>query len=445
MAERSYVVRGGVPLHGTVRVSGGKNAATKLIVASLLSSESVHLSNVPRIGDVDMTLKMVESLGTSVTWSGEQSVHLLTKQVENAHVSETFSGRNRVPILLAGPLLARLGHAEIPLLGGDDVGKRPVDFHIAGYRALGADVRENGNILVFTLTQKTLHGAVITLPFPSVMATESLLIGSVFAEGTTVLKNAAVEPEILDLIDLLQKMGAIISHETDRTYIVEGIPYTAANGFPSLQGAEHAVISDRNEAVSFATAAIATKGSVFVEGAEQADLRTFLNALQKIGAGFEVRGNGIRFSHTGALKSLAFETGVHPGFMTDWQPPFTILLTQAEGTSVVHDTVHERRLDYAETLQQMGANIDLFPRCLGGRECRFRDRDFPHSAVVRGPTPLTAHDMEVPDLRAGFSYLVAALIAEGTSRVRGVEKIERGYENLVEKLRGLGADLTIEE
>lgn len=437
MAERAYVIQGGVPLHGTVRISGGKNAATKLIVASLLSPEPVRLSNIPRIGDVDITLSMVESLGTSVTWAEEHSVHLLTKQVENAHVSEAFSGRNRIPILLAGPLLARLGHAEIPLLGGDDVGKRPVDFHIEGFRALGAEVSEKGNLLVFTAPQKKLRGAVITLPFPSVMTTESLLIGSVFAEGTTVLKNAAVEPEVLDLVDFLQKMGAIISHETDRTYIIEGVPW--------LQSAEHAVIPDRNEAVSFACAAIATKGSVFVEGAQQADLRTFLNALRKIGAGFEVRENGIRFSHTGPLKSLTFETSVHPGFMTDWQPPFTILLTQAEGTSVVHDTVHERRLDYAETLKQMGANIDLFPRCLGGRECRFRERDFPHSAVVRGPSSLKAREVDVPDLRAGFSYLVAALIAEGTSRIRGVEKIERGYEDLAQKLQQLGADITVEE
>ncbi len=436
MPERSYIVRGGTPLHGTVRISGGKNAATKLIVATLLSSEPVRLSNIPRIGDVDTTLKMVESLGTSVTWSGEHSVHLLTKQVESAHVSETFSGKNRIPILLAGPLLARLGHAEIPVLGGDDIGRRPVDFHADGYRALGAEVLEKGNLLVFRTRQK-LRGAMITLPFPSVMATENLLIGSVFAEGTTVIKNAAAEPEILDLVDLLQKMGAIISHEADRTYIVEGVSW--------LKDAEHAVIPDRNEAVSFAAAAIATKGSVFVEGAHQQDLRAFLNALRKVGAGFDVRENGIRFSHVGPLKSLAFETGVHPGFMTDWQPPFTMLLTQAEGTSVVHDTVHERRLGHAEALRQMGANVELFSTCLGGKECRFRDRDFPHSAIIRGPTQLRAQEVLVPDLRAGFSYLVAALIADGESRIRGVEQIERGYENLVEKLQGIGADITIEE
>lgn len=436
MPERSYIVRGGTPLHGTVRVSGGKNAATKLIVATLLSSEPVHLSNIPRIGDVETTLNMVQSLGTSVTWSDEHSVHLLTKQIESAHVPGTFSGKNRITILLAGPLLARLGHAEIPVLGGDDLGKRPVDFHADGFRALGAEVIEKGELLIFRTKQK-LRGAVITLPFPSVMATENLLIGSVFAEGTTVIKNAAAEPEILDLVDLLQKMGAIISHETDRTYIIEGVSW--------LQSAEHVVIPDRNEAVSFAAAAIATKGSVFVEGARQEDLRAFLNTLRKIGAGFDVRDNGIRFSHIGSLGSLAFETSVHPGFMTDWQPPFITLLTQAEGTSVVHDTVHERRLGHAETLRDMGANIELFSRCLGGKDCRFRDRDFPHSAIVRGPTQLRAREVTVPDLRAGFSYLVAALIADGESRIRGVEQIERGYEDLVEKLRALGAEIEVQD
>lgn len=435
MGERTYVVRGGAPLHGTVQVGGGKNAATKIIVASLLSAEPVRLHNIPLIGDVESTLGMVQALGTQMTWAGEHSLHLQTPHIGSAHVPDTFSGRNRIPILFVGPLLARTGHAEIPLLGGDDVGGRPVDYHMEGYRALGAEVEQRQGLLVFHA--KKLRGTVISLPYPSVMATENLLLGSVFAEGTTVIKNAAVEPEILDLVDFLQKMGAVISHETDRTYVIEGVPW--------LQGAEHAVITDRNEAVSLACAAIATKGSVFIHGARQPDLRTFLNVLRKIGAGFEVRDDGIRFSHVQSLKSLALEAGVHPGFMTDWQPPFTILLTQADGTSVVHDTVHERRLGYAETLKTMGADIELFARCLGGRECRFRDRDFPHSAVIKGPTTLRAQNTDVPDLRAGFSYLIAALVAHGTSRIRGVEKIERGYEKLVEKLRALGADISVEE
>lgn len=432
---RSYRVRGGRPLHGTVRLGGGKNAATKLIVASMLSPEPVTLHHIPRIGDVDLTIAMAQTLGLQATWSAPRSLHLRTPHVGSAHVSETFSGQNRIPILLVGPLLARAGHAEVPLLGGDDVGGRPLNFHVAGYQALGAEVREEGNLLVFTA--KKLTGTVFRLPYPSVMATENLLLGAVFAEGTTVIQNAAVEPEILDLVDLLQKMGAVISHETDRTYVVEGVKW--------LQGAEHTVIPDRNEAISFAIAAIATKGSIFIEGARQQDLRTFLNVLRKIGAGFEVREDGIRFSHVGRLKSLTLETGVHPGFMTDWQPPFTALLTQAEGTSIVHDTVHERRFGYVEALKALGADIELFPRCLGGRDCRFRDRDFPHSAVIKGPAVLQAGTVEVPDLRAGFSYVIAALLTEGESVVRGVDKIERGYEDLVKKLTALGATMTVEE
>lgn len=434
MAGRTYVVRGGAPLHGTVRVGGGKNAATKIVVASMLTAEPVRLHNIPRIGDVETTIGMVSAVGAQATWADEHSLYLLTPHIESSRVPEAFSGRNRIPILLAGPLLARTGHAEIPLLGGDDVGSRPVNFHIDGYRKLGATVEQRGNLLSFRA--KKLRGTVVTLPYPSVMATENFLLGSVFAEGTTVIKNAAIEPEILDLVDLLQKMGAVISHETDRTYVVEGVT--------SLEGAEHTVIADRNEAVSFACAAIATKGSVFVTGVRQSDIRTFLNVLRKVGAGFEVRDDGIRFSHVGALKPIVVETGVHPGFMTDWQPPFTLLLTQVEGTSIIHDTVHERRFGYAEALTVMGADIELFARCLGGRECRFRERDFPHSAVVKGPTPLGARSVDVPDLRAGFSYLIAALLAEGTSRISGVDKIERGYESLVEKLRGVGADIRVE-
>lgn len=432
---RTYVVRGGTPLHGQVTVGGGKNASTKLIVASLLSSEPVILHNVPRIGDVELTLEMVKTLGTQATWVDEHSLHLATPHLGTAHVPETFSARNRIPILLTGPLLARVGHAEIPVLGGDDIGGRPVNFHIDGYRALGAAVEEKNGLLEFSA--KKLRGDVVTLAYPSVMATENLLLAGVFAEGITVIKNAAVEPEILDLVDFLQKMGAVISHETDRTYVVEGVPW--------LRGAEHTVIPDRNEAVSLACAAIATKGSIFVEGARQQDLRTFLNVLRKIGAGFQVRENGIAFSHVGTLKPLALETGVHPGFMTDWQPPFAILLTQAEGTSVLHETVSERRFGYLEALKALEADVELFQRCLGGRPCRFQDRDFAHSAVIKGPTPLRARDMEVPDLRAGFSYVVAALLSQGVSRITGAEKIERGYEDLVEKLRGLGADISVVE
>jgi UDP-N-acetylglucosamine 1-carboxyvinyltransferase len=432
---RTYVVTGGSPLHGTVLVKGAKNAVTKMIVASLLSPEPIYLRNVPRIGEVDMTLEMVRSLGTQVTWDGESSVHLSSGNVMTAHVSQTYSGKNRIPVLLAAPLLHRLGHAEIPVLGGDDIGARPIDFHLEGYKAMGAQVEYKDDLVVFSA--KKLKGAVVTLPYPSVMATENLLLAAVLAEGTTVIKNVAVEPEIMDLLDLLQKMGAIIFHEPGRVFVVEGVPW--------LSGTEHTVLPDRIEAASFACTAIATRGSVFVQGAVQRDLQTFLNVLRKIGGKFDVRDDGIRFFHEGELRATTIETGVHPGFMTDWHPPFAILLTQAAGTSVIHETVHEHRLGYTAALKTMGADVELFSKCLGGSECRFRDRDFKHSAIIRGPTKLSAADVEVPDLRAGFAYLIAALVANGgMSRIAGAEKLDRGYENLVSHLQALGANIQVE-
>jgi len=424
-------------LHGVVNVSGSKNTITKMMVASLLTGEPLRLANAPRLGEVELTLEMLKALGTQATWDNNNSsfLHLQSPDIKTSKVPASFSGKNRIPILLAAPLLHRTGHAELPILGGDAIGARPIDFHLEGYRALGAKVEQKNDVVVFH-TEK-LKGASITLPYPSVMATENLLLAAVLAEGKTVIKNVAVEPEILDLMDLLQKMGAIITHEPGRVFVIEGVK--------ELSGAQHTVLPDRIEAASFASAAIATQGSVFVKGAIQRDMRTFLNVLKKVGGRFEVHDDGIWFSHISDLRALKVETGVHPGFMTDWQPPFSILLTQAHGTSVVHETVYEQRFGYLEVLKQMGADVQLFAECLGSSECRFRERDCKHSAVIKGPTPLTSANVEVPDIRAGFAYVIAALVATGESRITGVEKLERGYEDLIGKLTTLGADIRVEE
>ena len=255
------------------------------------------------------------------------------------------------------------------------------------------------------------------------------------AEGVTELSNAAVEPEIMDLIAVLQKMGAIISVDTDRVIRVEGVD--------ELVGYSHTSLPDRIEAGSWAAAALATGGDIFVRGAEQQSMTSFLNLFRKVGGKFDVRDEGIRFWHPGgALQSVSFETDVHPGFMTDWQQPLVVALTQAEGMSIVHETVYENRFGFTEALRDMGANIQTYRECLGGHECRFGQRNFYHSAVIQGPTPLRATDIVVPDLRGGFSHLIAALAAEGESRVSGVDIIDRGYEKFLDKLQALGADVT---
>jgi UDP-N-acetylglucosamine 1-carboxyvinyltransferase len=214
----------------------------------------------------------------------------------------------------------------------------------------------------------------------------------------------------------------------------------------ALRPADHRVLNDRIEAASFAVSAIATRGDVFIRGADQFHLLTFLNWLRRAGGEFEAREDGIRFyGRDSKLKPIAVETGVHPGLMTDWQQPLVILLTQAEGMSVIHETVYENRFGYVEALNRMGASIQLFSECLGSRDCRFRHLDHRHSAVIHGPTPLRGADIEIPDLRAGFSYLVAAVLAQGRTSVRGVRYIERGYDRVVDKFRALGAPIEVVE
>jgi UDP-N-acetylglucosamine 1-carboxyvinyltransferase len=433
-----YEIEGGTPLCGSVRISGAKNAATKQIVASLLTDEPVILHNVPHIGDTAVTLDLCTHVGMQYEWDSAHgnTVRLQTPHVETPDVSLSFSGINRIPILLLGPLLHRFGSAVIPMLGGDDIGPRPVNFHVQALEQLGARIAfAEGR---YYATADRLQGAVIELPYPSVGATENALFAAVLAEGTTRIRNAAVEPEVLDSVMLLQKMGAIIFVDTDRTIVIEGVD--------KLHGAEHTVINDRLEAASFAIAGIITGGDVFVEGAEQATMLTFLNKLRQVGAGFEIKPHGIRFYHPGCpLKPIALETDVHPGFMTDWQQPFVMLMTQIDGLSVLHETVFENRFGYTEELVRMGAEIQLFRQCLGEKPCRFKGRDHAHSCVVRGPTPLHAADITIPDLRAGFSYLVAAAVARGTSRIDGIRYVERGYENILGKFQSLGAKIHVGE
>ncbi len=428
-----YEIEGGKPLRGRVRVSGAKNAATKEIVASLLTDEPVLLHNIPEIGDTDVTLQVCQSVGLTYHWEGT-SLALHTPNVTSAEVPIGFSGMNRIPILLLGPLLHRYGKAVIPMLGGCNIGSRPVDFHIQALEKLGAEIVFQDD-RYYAIADR-LQGAVIELPYPSVGATENTLFAAVLARGTTQIKNAAVEPEIIDQIMLLQKMGAIIFVDTDRTIVVEGVD--------KLHSAEHSVINDRIEAASFAVAAIITGGDVLVEGAEQANMLTFLNKLRQVGAGFEVKPSGIRFFHPKEpLKPIVLETDVHPGFMTDWQQPFVMLMTQADGLSVIHETVYEKRFGYTEELVKMGAEIQLFRQCLGEKPCRFKGRDFEHSCVVRGVTPLHAADITIPDLRAGFSILIAAAVARGVSNISGIQYVERGYSNILKKFVELDANIRL--
>lgn len=430
-----YLIEGGVPLRGEVALSGAKNAATKLMVASLLTEDQCVIRNAPlQLGDLMITEHVVTALGAQVSRCEEHVAMIQTRKVTSHAVPLELGHMNRLAVLTAGPLLHRVGEAIIPEPGGDRIGPRPINFHLDGLQRMGA-ILEARNGQYYFRTPSGLRGATIELPFPSVMATETLVIAATLARGVTTIQNAAIEPEIIDLIKFLQKMGAIIEQRVDRKIVIEGVD--------RLHGAEHRVIADRNEAVSLAIAAYLTRGDVRVVGADQGVLLTFLNTLYRVGLDFEVDERSIRFfGGDGPIKPIALETDVYPGFMTDWQQPFTVLLTQAEGMSVIHETIYEDRFGYTLDLNRMGADTGLYSKCLGELNCRFRERNFNHSCVVRGPTPLHATQLTMPDVRAGASYILAALCAQGTSRVRGIEHIERGYENLEVKLRNLGAHIT---
>ena len=427
-----YLIEGGAPLYGEVRLSGAKNAVTKMVMASLLTVEPCILRNVPLLGDLDLAIGLCRDLGAEIDLQ-DHTLSIRTPHINKVSVSSEIGSLNRMAVLTIGPLIHRCGEADIPMPGGDRIGRRPIDFHLNGLREMGAEIIERDGRYHCTAPDG-LRGATIHLPFPSVMATENFLISASLAPGVTIIQNAAMEPEIIDLIKLLQKMGAIIEIKVDRRIVIEGVE--------RLRGASHTLLSDRNEAVSLATAAYLTKGDVYLRGAQQDTLLTFLNTLSKMRLPFEVDDAGIRFYSNGAVPPpIALETDVHPGFMTDWQQPFTVLLTQADGMSVVHETLFEDRFGYTATLARMGAHIELYSKCLGEVPCRFREKQFVHSCVVRGPTLLKGTRLDIPDIRAGCSYILAALCAQGVSQVYGIEHIERGYEHLDVKLRSLGAQI----
>ncbi|WP_416263732.1 UDP-N-acetylglucosamine 1-carboxyvinyltransferase [Curtobacterium flaccumfaciens pv. flaccumfaciens] len=428
------VIRGGKPLVGRIEVRGAKNLATKAMVASLLGDTPSILRDVPDISDVKVVRGLLEVHGVRITDPARGELILDPSRVESAHFAEidAHAGSSRIPILFCGPLLHKLGEAFIPDLGGCRIGDRPIDFHLDALRAMGAVVDKQVNGIHLTAPDG-LKGASIELPYPSVGATEQVLLSATLAKGVTELRNAAIEPEIMDLIAILQKMGAIVSVEPNRVIFIEGVE--------SLRGYTHRAINDRNEAASWASAALATNGDIFVEGANQQELMTFLNVFRKVGGGFDIQEDGIRFyRELDTLKPVVIETDVHPGFMTDWQQPLIVALTQADGQSIVHETVYENRFGFTDALNEMGADIVVHKEGLPGHDRRVARRPFEQAAVITGPTKLHAANVRVPDLRGGFSHLIAALTAAGESHITNVGIISRGYEHFIPKLRKLGAD-----
>jgi len=428
-----FVIQGGRPLKGAVRVRGSKNAASKMMVASLLTDEPCVLENVPFSAEIDITRELCENIGSKVSLDTGDAAHccvIETKGIARSLVSE-LSRRNRIPILALGPLLHRSGIAEVPFLGGDPIGHRPIDFHLAALLEMGVKIERKERS--WRAEASRIEGARIAFPFPSVGATENVLFTAVLAKGRTVIRNAAVEPEIIATIGMLRQMGADIVYDVSRREI-------AIEGVRRLGRARVRVLPDRNEMVSFAAAALATGGDIVVHEATEEYVGRFCEKVREIGGVAEPDGEGIRFFAKGPFMATAVETAPHPGFMTDWQQPFCVVLTQAEGESILHETVYEDRFGYVKDLRAMGADIVVSDEC-GNVACRWARRTFNHRARIRGPVKLRGTYMAMTDIRAGMAHLIAALAAEGESVISGVEHIDRGYEKIDERLRELGADI----
>ncbi len=427
-------LQGGKSLKGTVEVLGAKNAVSKQMVAAILTDQKCQLNRVGEVDDIAIVSDLIRTFGGQVSELKNNSISIEARNLKivKQEVLRPFLKKSRIPILFCGPLLHRLGEAIIPNLGGCEIGPRPVDFHLKALELMGAKIEENP-LFYFLSAPDGLTGAKIRLDYPSVGATEQVLLSAVTAKGLTELSNAAVEPEIIDLVLLLQKMGAKISIDSDRTYLIRGVE--------NLNGYTHTPIPDRMEAASWACAALATDGKILVKNARQEHLLRFLDSFREAGGGFDITDQGITFFQAKELAPVSIETDVHPGFMTDWLQPFVVVLTQANGPSVIHETVYENRFGFTSELIKMGASIRIENRCLGSKACRFGQMNHLHSAIITGPTKLKGIVAEIPDLRAGFSMVIAALMADGVSTLENINLINRGYANFFDKLKAVGANI----
>jgi UDP-N-acetylglucosamine 1-carboxyvinyltransferase len=433
-----YVIHGGKPLSGEVSIRGAKNAGYKQIIASMLSSSPTHLSNLPVISDVKITESIAKCLGAQITQVGEHSLTISTPQIATSTVPQGTGEKSRTSFIFSAPLLARTGKAVIPLPGGDRLGARPLDRLFDCFQQMNITTTLTDNQMIFETD--CIKPTTYNFPKPSHTVTEVVLMTAALANGETVLHNAALEPEIDDLIHMLNSMGARIQRlpRDPKTIII--------NGVSALGGTKHQVISDRNEAVTFACAALATKGSINILRIEPQIIQHFLNVIDRMGAKIDSGRDEITITWHQPLKAVNIETEPEPGFMTDWQPIFTILLTQAVGCSTLIERVWPSRFQHLQELEKMGARFKLFNPPKTAPDYYFFNPEsdqatYFHGAKIYGPVNLSSANFDIQDLRSGASITLAALTAQGCSTINGVEYIERGYERLAQRLKSLGADI----
>lgn len=417
---QKFVVSGGKPLSGEVQIAGAKNAVLKMMAAAVLTEEPVTLRNVPRISDVKIMREVMSDIGFEVRRSNGDSLEITAGEATWPFIPLEAARRMRASFILLGPMLARFGRVILPNPGGDRIGRRPVDLHVAALERMGAEITYRNGYYYAASPAGGLRAANIEFPTVTVMGTENVVLAATLAHGTTVIDNAAAEPEVDDLLAMLRSMGARIERTAERRIEIEGVE--------RLGGTRHTVLGDRLEAATFAIAAAVTGGEVTLSGIDPGHLGSFREVCERIGLAFAPADGGLRvLASRGELRASDIETAPYPGFATDYQAPVSVLLTQAAGTSTIRETIFEDRMDHLPELARMGARVEQVDA---------------HTARITGPARLHGAEVVISDLRAGATLILAALVADGTSVIDGVEHVDRGYEQIEAKLVALGAQIS---
>lgn len=415
MDPEKFIISGGNRLHGTVRIDGAKNSALSIMAASLLTKDVCILRNIPRLTDVDIMADVIRKLGVKVEWEEDSNLYIDSDSFNNYEAPYELVKMMRASILVMGPLLARLKRAKISLPGGCAIGARPVDYHLKGFEALGAQVEvEKGYI---EAKVNTLKGNEIYLDFPSLGATENIMMAACLAEGETTIENSAKDPEVVELGRLLNKMGAKVEGLGTDLIKIEGVK--------ELHGIDYTIIPDRIEAGTYMIAAAITGGDVLIENADSILLKPLIVKLEEAGVRIELEKKLIKVIGPDRVKAVDIKTLPFPGFPTDMQPQFMALSCLAKGTSVITETVFENRFVHTGDLIRMGADIKVEG----------------HSTIIKGVKKLSAAPVMASDLRGGAALVLAGLVAEGTTELSRMYHLDRGYVKLEEKLNSLGADI----
>ena len=412
-----FVITGGAKLSGTIAVKGAKNAGLKIIPAAILSQDKITINNLPDIEDISRSFDILTDLGATVVKEGEAYI-VDTSSISHTELKHSLANKLRASIMFVGPLLARFGEVKFPHPGGCVIGagQRPIDLFLEGFAKMGAGISTVDNY--YHLTADKLRGCEFFFTTVTVTGTESMMMTATLAEGKTILSNCAMEPEIVALADYLNSVGAKISGA--------GTPVITIEGVAKIGGGEFTTIADRIEAGTFAIMAAATNSELTISDCRPDHLESLLAMFTKIGVPYTSTATTLTILKHGVLKALDIKTHEYPGFPTDLQSPYTILMTQAEGMAIVHETIYDRRLLFTDMLTQMGANIIMCD---------------PHRIVISGPTKLHGHKLTSPDLRAGIAMIIAGMIASGKTEIDNIYQIDRGYERIDERLRSLGAEI----